>query len=99
MNQEIEQYLRLFINHRQSDWKEWLACAEFSYNDKIQTSTGHSPFYINYGRHPNKGTNLRREVKSQSAAEFAEEMSKIWEETGAALRLAAEQMKMYYDRK
>src|SRR5882724_10197795 len=39
MNQEIEQYLRLFINHRQTDWAEWLACAEFSYNDKIQTFT------------------------------------------------------------
>jgi len=46
MNQEIEQYLRLFINYRQNDWKEWLSCAEFSYNDKIQSSTGHSPFYV-----------------------------------------------------
>jgi hypothetical protein len=57
MNQEIEQYLRVFVNYRQSDWAEWLACAEFSYNDKIQSSTGFSPFYVNYGRHPYKGTN------------------------------------------
>ena len=35
VNQEIEQYLRIFINHRQSDWADWLACAEFSYNNKI----------------------------------------------------------------
>jgi hypothetical protein len=48
MNQEIEQYLWLFINHRQSDWVEWLSCMEFSYNDKVQSSTGFSPFYINY---------------------------------------------------
>jgi hypothetical protein len=99
MNQEIEQYLRLFINHRQTDWADWLACAEFSYNDKIQTSTGFSPFFVNYGRHPYKGTNTRKEVKSQSAIEFSQEMSKIWEETESALRLAAEQMKTYYDRK
>jgi len=48
-----------------------------------------------YGRHPYKGTNLKKEVKSQSATEFAEEMSKIWEETAAALHLASEQMKTY----
>ena len=99
MNQEIKQYLRLFINYRQNDWHEWLSCAEFSYNDKIQTSTEHSPFYVNYGCHPYKGTNIQKEVRNQSATEFAKEMSKIWEETGAALRLATEQMKMYYDRK
>jgi hypothetical protein len=27
MNQEIEQYLQVFINYQQSDWVEWLACA------------------------------------------------------------------------
>ena len=25
INQELEQYLRLFIEHRQKDWPEWLA--------------------------------------------------------------------------
>jgi hypothetical protein len=74
MNQEIEQYLRLFINHRQNDWKEWLPCTEFSYNDKIQTATGFSPFFVNYGRHPYKGTNTRKEVKNQSAIEFSQEI-------------------------
>ena len=99
MNQEIEQYFRLFINYRQNDWFDWLSTAEFSYNDKAHSSTGTSPFFVNYGRHPYKGTNTHEEVKSQSAIEFANDMSKIWEETESALRLAAEQMKTYYDRK
>ena len=34
MNQEIEQYLRFFVNHRQKDWLEWLAIAEFVVNNK-----------------------------------------------------------------
>ena len=46
LNQEIEQYLRLFIDHHQSDWAEWLSLAEFAYNNKVQSSTGHSPFMV-----------------------------------------------------
>ena len=99
MNQEIEQYLRLFINHRQNDWQNWLTCTEFSYKDKVHTSTGFSPFFVNYSCHPNKGTSTRKEIKSQLALEFTKEMSKIWEETECALCLAAKQMKKSYDRK
>ena len=35
INQEIEQYLRIYINHHQNDWVEWLPITEFSYNNKI----------------------------------------------------------------
>ena len=45
-NQEIEQYLRLFVNYRQSDWAEWLSIAEFALNDKISSSTSYSPFFL-----------------------------------------------------
>ncbi|KAJ2966536.1 hypothetical protein NUW54_g13776 [Trametes sanguinea] len=55
VNQEIEQYLRIFINHRQNDWVRWLPIAEFCYNDRVHASTGYSPFYLNSGRHPWKG--------------------------------------------
>jgi len=34
MNQELEQYLQMFINHRQEQWPEWLGTAEFAYNNK-----------------------------------------------------------------
>ena len=44
VNQEVEQYLRLFVNYHQSNWSEWLLLAEFSYNDELQSSTGYSPF-------------------------------------------------------
>jgi len=38
MNQELEQYLRMFMDYCQTNWPEWLAIAEFSYNNKIQKS-------------------------------------------------------------
>ena len=46
MNQEIEQYLQLFISHRQHDWPEWVAIAEFLYNDKIHASIKVSHFLL-----------------------------------------------------
>ena len=44
LNQEIEQYLWMFVSHRQNDWPEWIACAEFAYNNKVHTATQVSPF-------------------------------------------------------
>ena len=50
MNQELEQYLRFFVDHRQKDWPEWLALAEFVVNNKAHMATKVSPFIANYGR-------------------------------------------------
>ena len=76
MNQEIKQYLRIFVNEQQTDWVDWLSLATFSYNDKEQTSTGQSPFFLNHGTHPNKGLEPRQEVKSQAAQDFADNLAK-----------------------
>jgi len=43
MNQELEQYLRMFIDHQQEQWLEWLGTAEFAYNNKVHTGTKVSP--------------------------------------------------------
>jgi len=48
MNQELEQYLRFFVNHRQKDWPEWLASAEFVVNNKVHLAMKVSPFIVNY---------------------------------------------------
>ncbi|KAL5512852.1 hypothetical protein ACEPAH_3250 [Sanghuangporus vaninii] len=52
VNQELEQYLRLYVNHRQSDWADWLALAEFVYNNREHSATKLSPFFVNSGVHP-----------------------------------------------
>ena len=48
INQELEQYLRVFINHRQEQWPECLETAKFVYNNKIHLATKISPFKANY---------------------------------------------------
>jgi hypothetical protein len=59
VNQEIEQYLQVFTNFMQDDWADWLSLAELSYNNKVHTTTGFSPFYTMLGFHPRKGTEPR----------------------------------------
>ena len=59
-NQELEQYLRMYVNHRQNNWAEWLATAEFAFNNKVHTATKISPFQVNYGRKPRMGFDIRK---------------------------------------
>jgi len=47
--------LRYYVNYQQDNWTEWLAVAEFQYNDKKHTATGHTPFELNFEQHPWKG--------------------------------------------
>jgi len=67
MNQELEQYLRFFVEHRQKDWPEWLVLAEFVVNNKVYTATKVSPFMANYGRELRMGGNIRKKGKVESA--------------------------------
>ena len=98
MNQELEQYLRLFIKHRQKDWLEWLAVAEFAINNKVHTATKVSPFMANYGKEMRMGGDIRRKGKVESATEFVERMKKVHEEAEMALKKTQEEMKRYVDR-
>ncbi len=52
VNQELEQYLRLFVGERRDDWYTLLPLAEFSYNNHIHSSTQQTPFLLDTGRHP-----------------------------------------------
>ena len=55
VNQEVEQFLRLFVNQRQDDWYDWISIAEFAYNDQVHASTQASPFMLDAGQNPRLG--------------------------------------------
>ena len=55
INQEIGTFLQHYVNYQQDDWTDWLATAEFSYNNKKHAATGKTPFELNFGRHTWKG--------------------------------------------
>ena len=51
-NRTIEEMLRAYVATHQTDWDLHLTAVEFAYNDSVNASTGYTPFYLNYGRHP-----------------------------------------------
>ena len=46
INQELEQYLRLFVNQRQGDWVRLLPFVEFQYNNHVHSTTQQPPFLL-----------------------------------------------------
>ena len=99
VNQELKQYLRMFIDHRQEQWPEWLGTAEFVYNNKMHLSTWISPFKANYRQDPRIGFEGRKKKKYEEAEKFIEKMKQIQEEVKVVLSKVQEEMKKYTNRK
>jgi hypothetical protein len=52
VNQTLEQYLWVYCDYQQNNWHELLPLAELIYNNSQNASTPMSPFFTNYGYHP-----------------------------------------------
>jgi len=98
MNQELEQYLQMFIDHHQEQWPEWLGTAEFAYNNKTYTGTKVLPFEANSGQNPRMRFELRKKGKYEGAEKFVEKIKGVQEEAKAVLAKVQEDMKKYADR-
>jgi len=99
VNQKLEQYLRMFINHRQEQWLDWLGTVEFAYNNKVHLSMKTSPFKANYRQDPRIKFEVRKKGKYEGAGKFVMKMKEIQEEAKTVLEKAQERIKKYTDRK
>jgi transposase InsO family protein len=84
-NQVLEQYLRCFIDDKQSNWVSLLPMAEFAYNNTVQASTGVSPFYAVYGHHPRFSIDVPATSIIPAAEDHAEDLANIHVDLRAAL--------------
>jgi len=66
------------MNYQQDDWMNWLATAEFQYNDKKHAATGKTPFELNFGKHPWKG-NLMVKMDIPQVEDFISGLQRSWE--------------------
>ena len=74
-NRTIEEMLRSYVSSKQNDWDECLVAVEIAYNNSKQSSTGFSPFYLNYGQHPSLPLSLAiSDNESNNSNATAEQM-------------------------
>lgn len=72
--QTLEQYLRAYVSYQQDDWIEWLALAEFAYNNTVSATTGLTPFMANYGYHPDLHLD---KANTQKAPDFRDDVARL----------------------
>ena len=99
VNQELEQYLRLFVNERQDDWDELLPLAEFQYNNHVHSATQQTPFMLDSRRHPQMGFKPHQvESRLETVNKFWDRMDSTLVKAKSALEKAKDDMAQYYNR-
>ncbi len=100
VNQEIKKYLRMFVNHLQTNWVEWLSLAMFAHNNRTHSSTGKSPFEVNYGYNPAilPKTKSTAPFHTPASNTFVFKMQEIHTTAKKSLEKAVTQMKAQYNK-
>ena len=99
VNQSLEQYLWCYVDYNLSNWSDLLPSAEFAYNNQAHEGTKDSPFFLEYGRNLRAGPSLVKESLQRDLNDLTYKQQEALEQAKAALTLAAERMKWYYDKK
>jgi len=100
VNQELDQFLRLFVNEQQDDWYDLLPIVEFQHNNHIHSAMQQPPFLLDTGRIPRMGFELRQDPSSlETVNKFTKRMESTTEEAKSAIRKAQEDMTRYYNRR
>jgi len=100
VNQELDQYLWLFVNKRQDDWYDLLPMAEFQHNNHVHSTTQQPSFLLNTGRLPHMGFKPRQNPFSlETVNEFTERMRTAIDEAKSTIHKAQDDIKRYYDQR
>jgi len=100
VNQELDQFLHLFVNKRQDNWYDLLPIAEFQHNNHVHSAMQQPPFLLDTGRIPRMGFELRQDPSSlETVNEFTKRMESTTKEAKFAIRKAQEDMTRYYNRR
>ena len=70
-NQTLKTYLRAYTSYQQDDWVNYLALAEFSFNNRTNSSTQQSPFFANLGYNPDFEIRITERTTNPAATDLA----------------------------
>ena len=71
VNQVLGGCLRIFVNYDHNDWYHLLPLAEFAYNNSIANAHNMTPFFANYGYHPQTAWLKECEALNPGATRYA----------------------------
>jgi hypothetical protein len=99
VNQELKQFVRIFVSYKQDDLDELLLAAKFAYSNHIDSSTQQVPFMMDTGGIPWMGfkPNSMRSA-DESINKFHNQIAARVPEAKAALIKAKDKFKLYYNR-
>src|SRR5215469_16075381 len=98
MNCTLKQFIHMYIDYHQTNWDELLPLAEFVINNHVSSSTRFSPFYMNYGRHPNMTDYSPKEVANPSAEHLSQHMQHTLTQVNEILKEAQKKQKYFADK-
>ena len=87
----------MYVDYKQSDWAEWLAIAEFVYNNRKHSATKFSLFYVNYGRHSEGFESISTTNSTYSVEQWVKHIKDVYELVKKSLDKAVNTIKKYYD--
>lgn len=100
LNRYLETYLRRMTVHKPSDWRKWIALAEFWYNSNYHSTIGMTPFKALYGYNPHQPTfELIAQTKLESVDVILRERQLMAKVLHDNLTKAQARMKVYADGK
>jgi len=98
INQELDQYLQLFVNERQNNWYNLLPMVEFQHNNHIHFATQQPPFLLDTRHIPCMGFEPQQNHSDlETVNEFMERMKVAIKEAKSAIHKAQDDIKRYYD--
>ena len=101
MNAVVGQMLRCTLHeNRKGSWDSLLPSIEMTINALPNSSTGYSPFFLNFGYHPTMPVDLLRgdeNVKLEAVNNFVERIRSEWNLARKNLLQSVEKQKKYYD--
>jgi hypothetical protein len=89
------------VNVKHDDWDTHLPIVEFAYNNKVNASTGYTPFFLNYGHHPRLPSDLPQAIQECTTPEATTFLTRLDGDLQTAktnLKQAQERQKQAADR-
>jgi hypothetical protein len=98
LNQTMEGYLRCYVNYQQTNWVGLLPMAQFAYNSATTETTKISPFYANYGYHPEAYKTPLQGRLAEDATVQVEQLKSLHQELATDIRFLSQRSASYYNK-